>query len=86
MVFSLKEAISIVRNIIVRGKNERGLLRGKTGTVTRRPPHMGWDVGYVENKGRTLFFVTVTEHPDPKVIASAREAVSRSILYELDAY
>ena len=83
--FSIRN-MDIVRNIIIRGKNERGLLRGKTGTVVRHPPHMGWDVGYVENTGRTLFFVTVTEHPDPAVIASAREAVTRSILHELDAY
>ena len=81
-----KRNMDIVRNIVIRGKNERGVLRGKTGTVMRRPPHMGWDVGYVENKGRTLFFVTVTEHPDPAVIASAREAVTRRILHELDAY
>ena len=80
-----KRNLDIVRNIIIRGKNEWGTIRGKTGSVTQRPPHVGWYAGYVENGDRTLFFVTLVEHPDPAVIAPAREAITQKILRDLNA-
>jgi len=53
-------------------------LSGKTGTVVRVAPHVGWFVGYLEASGNVYFFATNIEGAD--VSGEKAREIARNVL------
>lgn len=58
-----RRSVDIVKSILVLEKNELYTLSGKSGSVDRKSPHIGWFVGYVEKSGNVYFFAVNIESP-----------------------
>jgi beta-lactamase class D len=77
--------ISIVKSILVLEKTEAYQLSGKTGSVQRIKPHIGWFVGYLKTKNNVYFFATNFETISSDGFASGAGAqkMTMSILRSL---
>lgn len=78
-------SMNIVKEILVMEKTDSYQLSGKTGSVQRISPHVGWFVGYLETNGDVYFFATNFENMEPDGLTSGAIAqdISRSILQGL---
>ena len=74
--------MAIVRDIMIQEETGRYTLRAKTGWSDATTPGVGWYVGYIERKGRTVFFATEIEMRN-EGDAPARVQVTRTILRQL---
>lgn len=75
-------ALAIVREIMIQEKTEPYTLRAKTGWSDATTPGVGWYVGYIERKDRTVFFATEIAMRN-EGDAPARVQVTRAILRQL---
>jgi beta-lactamase class D len=75
-------SVDIVKEILVLEDTGSYRLSGKTGSVQRVTPHVGWFVGYLETGGDVYFFALNYESANPDGLASGEKAkeISRSIL------
>ncbi len=71
-----QRSMNIVKDILVLEKTESYRLSGKTGSVQRVPPRMGWFVGYLEAGDKVYVFATNVADSDG---VKAQE-ITRSIL------
>ena len=74
-----QRSMDIVKDILVLEKTGSYQLSGKTGSVQRVAPHVGWFVGYLEGGGKMYIFATNVADGDG---AKAQE-ITRSILQGL---
>lgn len=79
----LSRSVNIVQTILVLDKTEAYQLSGKTGSVTRVAPYVGWFVGYVEKGADVYFFATNIESEGPEANGLKAQEISRNILLEL---
>lgn len=74
-------AMAIARDVLVRPRTGRSVLRSKTGWAARRRPGIGWYVGWVERDGRAwVFALNLEARRDADL--PARETVAAGILGE----
>jgi beta-lactamase class D len=72
-------------------KTETYRLSGKTGSVQRVTPHVGWFVGYLEAKGNVYIFATNIGSPDSdgdgrkakEITGNKAKEITRNILQGL---
>lgn len=82
-----KEYFSILKDMMVEEKNERYILRAKTGWTRDGGKDTGWWVGYVEREEDVYFFATrlikdrATANPD---FGKCRKKITMEIMKELD--
>jgi len=80
-----KRNIDIVKDILVREKNDSYTLRAKPGSTTQDSISIGWYIGYLEKDSDVYFFATNISSPSPDAqFSGAREAVTRGILKALE--
>ncbi len=78
-----QRAMSIVKKILVLEETGAYRLSGKTGSVQRVAPHIGWFVGYVETKGNTYIFATNIGGPGAEGDGNKAREITQNILQEL---
>ena len=83
-----KRSVDIVKEILVLERNEKYVLRGKTGYADDRSGvAVGWFVGYVERSGNVYFFALNMTSPeterDGPIIALYRKSAAIAILKDL---
>lgn len=79
-----KRNVDIVKDILVRDKQDAYILRAKTGSTTQDSISLGWYIGYLEKDADVYFFATNISSPTPnEQFSNAREAITRNILKEL---
>jgi beta-lactamase class D len=73
--------IQIVKDALLLYKNEENLLCGKTGWTVVDNYDIGWLIGYLEVKGKVIFFVNCVNSPTGNnKFAESRMAISKTIL------
>ncbi len=72
--------VNIVKEIIILERNNKYTLRGKTGSVTRVLPHIGWFVGYLERDNDVYFFALNIDSPGNDAAGFKAKEITRSIL------
>ncbi len=60
-----KKNIDILKSIIIKERNDKYTISGKTGTSIQKKL-TGWYIGYVEKAGKVYFFATSIEANTPK--------------------
>jgi beta-lactamase class D len=79
-----KRNMDIVKDILVREKNDDYTLRAKLGSTTQDSTSIGWYIGYLEKDSNVYFFATNISSPTPDAqFSGARETITRNILKEL---
>lgn len=80
-----QNTMTAVKTMMISEENEKYTLSSKTGWVFSTKPHVGWWVGWIENKddNRTSFFALNMDLSKPEH-AAARISVGKEILKELD--
>jgi beta-lactamase class D len=77
-----RRSMDIVKEILVQELTDSYRLSGKTGSVQRVPPQVGWFVGYLETKGNVyVFALNYTSASGPASGDSARSK-TLSILHD----
>jgi beta-lactamase class D len=74
-----QRSMDIVKDILVLEKTGSYQLSGKTGSVQRVAPHVGWFVGYLEGGGKVYIFATNVEDGD----GNQAQEITHSILQGL---
>ncbi len=74
-----QRSMDIVKDILVLEKTGSYQLSGKTGSVQRVTPHVGWFVGYLEGGGKVYIFAANVEDGD----GNQAQEITRSILQGL---
>ncbi len=74
-----QRSMDIVKDILVLEKTGSYQLSGKTGSVQRVAPHVGWFVGYLEGGGKVYIFAANVENGD----GNQAQEITRSILQGL---
>jgi beta-lactamase class D len=74
-----QRSMDIVKDILVLEKTGSYQLSGKTGSVQRVAPHVGWFVGYLEGGGKVVIFATNVEDGD----GNQAQEITQSILQGL---
>jgi beta-lactamase class D len=65
--------VSAVQDMLVVGRGEAGVLRGKTGYADSNREHFGWFVGYLNFAGRCVRGVTLLEMSDACQLGERQE-------------
>lgn len=78
-----QRSLKIVKEILILEKTETWQLSGKTGTVQRVVPCVGWFVGYVEKKGDVYFFATNIESQGLDASGVKAQEISQNVLRSL---
>lgn len=79
-----QQAMKTVREILVLEKTETYQVSGKTGSVVRVTPYVGWFVGYVERQGNVYFFATNIESQGLDANGLKAQEISQNILRSLN--
>ena len=74
-----QRSMDIVKDILVLEKTGNYQLSGKTGSVQRVTPHVGWFVGYLEGGGKVYIFATNVGDGD----GNKAQEITRNILQGL---
>jgi beta-lactamase class D len=74
-----QQSMAIVKDILVLEKTGSYQLSGKTGSVQRVAPHVGWFVGYLERGGKVYIFAANVEDGD----GNQAQEITQSILQGL---
>jgi beta-lactamase class D len=75
--------IDIVKDILVLEKTESYRLTGKTGSVQRVTPHVGWFIGYLETKSNVLFFALNIESQGLDGDGNKAREIAQNVLRDL---
>lgn len=75
-----QRAMATVKEILVLEKTTTYQFSGKTGTVQRVAPRIGWFVGYIEEASNVYFFATNIESQDVDASGDKAREISRTIL------
>jgi beta-lactamase class D len=78
-----QRSMNIVKEILTLEKTETYRLSGKTGSVQRVTPHVGWFVGYLEAKGNVYIFATNIGSPGSEGDGNKAKEITRNILQGL---
>lgn len=79
-----KRSVDIVKDIIILDKNDKFVLRGKTGSgYENKKWILGWFIGYLETDGNTYIFAVNMEGEDDASGANAKK-ITYEILKELN--
>jgi beta-lactamase class D len=79
-----KRNMDIVKDILVREKTDKYILRAKTGSTVQNSIPIGWYIGYLEKDSNVYFFATnVSSLSSTEFPQEVKEAITRNILKEL---
>jgi beta-lactamase class D len=81
-----KATIRTIRELIVLEKDVNFQWSGKTGSVTREKPFVGWFVGYVEANNNVFIFATNIEGEQPDANGGKAQEISRNLLVGLGLF
>ncbi|NQU86274.1 MAG: class D beta-lactamase [Mariniphaga sp.] len=77
-----EKSMETVKKIFVIEKNDRYILKGKTGWATMDEKNIGWFVGYlVKGNSKYIYVLNVeSENEDTTLFIKSREGITRNIL------
>lgn len=79
-----KRNMDIVKDILVREKTNKYVLRAKTGSTIQDSIPIGWYIGYLEKDSNVYFFATnLSSLSSAEFPSEAKEIITRNILKEL---
>lgn len=75
-----QRSIDIVKSIMIYDRNDKYILRAKTGWGIISNNNIGWFVGYVESNNNVYFFTTNLETQNPEKNYVSRKNITYNIL------
>jgi beta-lactamase class D len=75
-----QRSFQLVKELLTQEKTDSYRLVGKTGTVQRTVPYVGWFVGYVERDGKVYIFATNIQGASSDISGVKAREISRNIL------